>query len=83
MRTDATFDICDSVEGEADIRNQTCENPSRIPGMFFHQGRTTAVLGEVINLRIVLCPLWMPDDYVGSIEPLIVIALGSGREKGE
>ena len=35
-----------------------------------------------INLRIVPCPLQMPDITLRSIEPLIVIVLGCMRRKG-
>jgi hypothetical protein len=35
-----------------------------------------------INLRIVPCPLQMPDISLRSIEPLIVIVLGCMRWKG-
>ena len=38
--------------------------------------------GRAINLRIVPCPLQMPDAYLRSIEPLIVIVLGCMRRKG-
>jgi hypothetical protein len=38
--------------------------------------------GGAINLRIVPCPLQMPDISLGSIEPLIVIVLGCMRRKG-
>src|SRR5712672_251493 len=38
--------------------------------------------GASFNLRIVPCPLSMPDAYLRSIEPLIVIVLGCMRRKG-
>jgi hypothetical protein len=37
---------------------------------------------SAINLRLVRWSLWMPDVYLRSIEPLIVIVLGCMRWKG-
>jgi hypothetical protein len=39
-------------------------------------------LAEFINLRIVPCPLQMPDVYLRSIVPLTVIVLGYICRKG-
>jgi hypothetical protein len=42
----------------------------------------SALGAGAINLRIVPCPLQMPDIYLRSIEPLIVIVLECMRRKG-
>ena len=41
----------------------------------------SALRASALNLRIVPCPLWMPDEYLRSIEPLIAIVLGCMRWK--
>ena len=41
----------------------------------------SALRASALNLRIVPRPLWMPDDYLRSIEPLIAIVLGCMRWK--
>jgi hypothetical protein len=38
--------------------------------------------GRAINLRIVPCPLQMPDAYLSPIEPPTLIGLGCMRWKG-
>jgi hypothetical protein len=41
----------------------------------------SALRASALNFRIVPCPLWMADDYLRSIEPLIAIVLGCMRWK--
>jgi transposase len=38
-------------------------------------------LSSALNLRIVPCPFWIPDDHLRSIEPVIAIVLGCMRWK--
>jgi hypothetical protein len=40
--------------------------------------RKWSVRASAIDLRIVPCPLWMPNVYLGPIEPLIAIVLAGG-----
>lgn len=40
-----------------------------------------ALRASAMDLRIIPRPLWMPDDYLRSIEPLIAIVLGCMRWK--
>jgi hypothetical protein len=43
--------------------------------------KSSALTASPINLRMVPLPLYMPDDYLRSIEPLIAIVLGCMRWK--
>jgi hypothetical protein len=55
------------------LRNPTSEiDPLR---------KWSALRASTIDLRIVPYPLWMPDEYLRAIDPLIAIVLGCMRWK--
>jgi hypothetical protein len=63
------------------FRHQTF-GPCVSPTALFDRLRKWSVLrARAANLRIVPWPLWMPDDYLRSIEPLIAVVLGCMRWK--
>jgi hypothetical protein len=63
------------------FRHQTF-GPCVSPTALFDRLRKWSVSrARAANLRIVPWPLWMPDDYLRSIEPLIAIVLGCMRWK--
>ena len=53
----------------------------RLTNGAFEIAEVVGFKARAANLRIVPWPLWMPDDYLRSIEPLIAVVLGCMRWK--